>query len=149
MKTFNLKDLVEEIGFASATISIVENESIVVILQGDDNIDMKIVNGAVFVPTKESNGTHSFQQALAMLKEGKRVGRGAWVKEWICLAEGFDGLSADKFWNKHTSKMASLNGGVADVSKYFLYVGRSNEVQMGWTPTQADMLADDWWILGD
>lgn len=148
-QAFSLKDFVEEAGFASATITNVGDETVVVVLQGDDNVEMKIINGVVFVPVKETNGVHSFQQAIAMLKEGKRVGRVAWVNEWVCLAEGFDGLPADKFWNKHTSKMARLNGGAADVRKYFLYVTRSNKVQMGWTPTQADMLADDWWILED
>ena len=78
-----------------------------------------------------------FDEALSYLKEGFRITR--WPDQWICLGEGRDG-----FWNKHTR--AKNNGGSAKVEPYILHKTKDDTVQMGWTPTQKDLLAEDWMV---
>lgn len=98
-------------------------------------------------PDETTHGLLGFSDALIYMKAGHKVCRQAWFDEWVCLADGFDALPAEKFWNKHTNQLATLNGGSANVKKYFLFVNTKKEVQMGWTPTQEDMLAMDWIVI--
>lgn len=89
----------------------------------------------------------SFADALGQLQKGVRVSRSNWVDiEWICSAASPAGLEADKFWNVHTRAQAEANGGTAPVNAYFISVS-AGEIQMGWTPTQQDMFANDWYVL--
>lgn len=107
----------------------------------------KIIGTNVFNADKTNL---SFSQALALMKAGHRLCRMGWhpyrgTSTWVCLADGFKNLEADKFWNKHTKEHAMQRGGSAHVNQYFLQRCLDGSVQMGWTPSQTDMMTDDWY----
>lgn len=99
-----------------------------------------------------------FGQALQLLRNGKRVGRlkdvsGPWktaegpakaITRWVALGGSPTKLKAEGFWNPHSRKHAEDNGGSAIVAPYFIECTPEGAIQMGWTPTQEDMLAADW-----
>jgi hypothetical protein len=80
------------------------------------------------------------------MQEGGKVARAGWNGKgmWICLGAGQVELPAANFWNKHTRAFAEANGGTADVDPYFVMKTAGNTIQMGWVPSQADVLAGDW-----
>jgi hypothetical protein len=86
-----------------------------------------------------------FGRALQLLKRGQRIARASWATTgaWICLGDAHPGLEADKFWNVHTRALAEENGGTAPVHQYIIHA-EAGQIQMGWTPSQAEMLAEDW-----
>lgn len=88
----------------------------------------------------------SFSSALSALKSGHRICRTGWNGKnmWIALGAGNAKLPADKFWNPHSKAHAESNGGSATVDSYFIMKTAQGTIQMGWVPSQADMLANDW-----
>lgn len=92
---------------------------------------------------------YSFSEALQALKDGYRVQRNGWNGKnmWIALGSGNVKLPADKFWNPHSKAHAENNGGSATVDSYFIMKTAQDTIQMGWVPSQADMLAEDWVVL--
>ena len=92
---------------------------------------------------------YSFSEALQALKDGYRVQRSGWNGKnmWIALGSGNVKLPADKFWNPHSKAHALNNGGSATVDSYFIMKTAQDTIQMGWVPSQADMLAEDWIVL--
>lgn len=93
----------------------------------------------------------NFSSALEALKAGHRVQREGWNGKnmWIALGAGSIALPADKFWNPHARQFAESNGGTATVDSYFIMKTAQGTIQMGWVPSQADMLANDWQTLVD
>lgn len=82
----------------------------------------------------------NFGKALENLKEGKKVARKGWngKKQYIELATNISYKNADgKIIN--TEHEAIGNKAIA-------FVGTSG-VQIGWLASQADMLAEDWWLV--
>lgn len=96
-------------------------------------------------------GCYSFSEALEALKDGYRVQRNGWNGKnmWIALGSGNVKLPADKFWNPHSKAHAENNGGSATVDSYFIMKTAQDTIQMGWVPSQADILAYDWQTLED
>ena len=94
-------------------------------------------------------GCYSFSEALQALKDGYRVQRSGWNGKnmWIALGNGNVKLPVDKFWNPHSKAHAENNGGSATVDSYFIMKTAQDTIQMGWVPSQADMLANDWVII--
>ena len=92
---------------------------------------------------------YSFSEALQALKDGYRVQRSGWNGKnmWIALGAGNAELPADKFWNPHSKAHAENNGGSATVDSYFIMKTAQDTIQMGWVPSQADMLAEDWVVI--
>ena len=92
---------------------------------------------------------NDFQTALTALKAGEKVARAGWqgTRMWIALGSGTVALEAEKFWNRHSRAFAEANGGTATVSPYIIMKTAQETIQMGWTPSQADLLADDWEIV--
>lgn len=90
-----------------------------------------------------------FSMAIEALKVGMKVARKGWNGKgmWIALGDGFANLEADKFWNPHSKQHAINQGGTATVEPYIIFKNAQDTIQMGWQPSQADMLADDWEIL--
>ena len=88
----------------------------------------------------------NFSQALDLLKSGNAVRRRDWrgKRMWISYGKGNQALEAEKFWNPHTKAFAEDNGGFAEVLPYIIMKTEDNKIQMGWAPSQADILADDW-----
>ena len=98
-----------------------------------------------------NSNCYSFSSALEALKDGYRVQRNGWNGKnmWIALSPGFTALPAEKFWNPHAFQFAESNGGTAGVDPYFIMKTAQGTIQMGWVPSQADMLANDWQTLPD
>jgi len=91
----------------------------------------------------------TFESALSELKQGYKLARAGWNGKgmWIALGEGSTALSADKFWNVHSKAHAVSMGGSCTVAKYIIFKDAHDNIQMGWQPSQADMLAEDWSIV--
>lgn len=91
----------------------------------------------------------SFGLAIEALKQGKRVARSGWNGKgmWLALGGTPVTLEADKFWNPHSKAHAIANGGSAVVEPYIIMKTVRESIQMGWNPTQSDVLADDWLIV--
>lgn len=94
-------------------------------------------------------GLFNFGDAIANLKAGNRVARSGWNGKgmWIALGGTPVTLEADKFWNPHSKAHAIANGGKAVVDPYFIMKTAQQSIQMGWVPSQADILADDWQLV--
>ena len=90
----------------------------------------------------------NFGEALAHLKNGYCVARDGWNGKdmWIALGSGSVALEAEKFWNPHSRAHAEKMGGTAEVSPYIIFKTADDKIQMGWQPSQADVLAEDWVI---
>lgn len=88
----------------------------------------------------------TFGEAIAELKAGNKVTRNGWngKKMWLALGGTPVVLEADKFWNKHSKAHAIANGGSAVVEPYIIMKTARESIQMGWSPTQSDCLAEDW-----
>jgi hypothetical protein len=94
-------------------------------------------------------GGWNFSEALYAIKSGHRVVREGWNGKgmWVCLGAGNPAVAAADFWNQHTRQFALDNGGTAQVQPYLLMKNAQGVIQMGWAPTQSDLLADDWYIV--
>jgi hypothetical protein len=94
-----------------------------------------------------------FGEALRSLKAGNRVYREGWNGKgmWLALS-GTDGprnIPADAFWSSHTRQYAERNGGMATVLPCIIMKTATGEILMGWLASQTDMLAEDWWTVGE
>ena len=89
-----------------------------------------------------------FDLAVRALKEGKKLTRKEWRDKnmWIALGAGSAALEAEKFWNPHSRAHAEKMGGTAEVNPYIIFKTADDKIQMGWQPSQSDVLADDWVI---
>lgn len=83
----------------------------------------------------------TFGDALAAIKGGKRCARKGWngKGQYIELARNISYVTPD---NKVVNAMHENIGDCA-----IAFVGTSG-IQLGWLASQADMLAEDWYILG-
>ena len=92
---------------------------------------------------------YDFSEALKSAKAGKRVARAGWNGKgmWIAIGGTPVTLEADKFWNAHAKQHALDNGGTAIVEGYFIMKTASGSIQMGWGPSQSDLLATDWVVI--
>jgi len=84
--------------------------------------------------------------AIAHIRQGGKARRRGWNGHgmWIALSPGSAGLSAEKFWSPANRAFAIANGGAAPVLPCITMKTASDEIQMGWLASQADLLADDW-----
>jgi hypothetical protein len=107
----------------------------------------------IFNATYEPGGTLifplSFGGALEALKRGERVSRTGWNGKgmWIAMGAAHSGLPAASFWNEHARAHAEANGGSCPVQHYILMKTAQGDIQMGWSPTQSDALAEDWSVV--
>jgi hypothetical protein len=85
--------------------------------------------------------TFDFGDAIYYIKEGKRVSRRGWngKNQYIELATNISYISAVDGRVVNVNHDAIGNNAIA-------FVGTSG-VQLGWLASQADMLAEDWYIV--
>lgn len=78
----------------------------------------------------------TFGLAIEALKRGERAARDGWdgKEMWLMLMGAGD---------------TTLPNGENYPALPFLIIKASNRTTVPWLPTQADMLAEDWMILGD
>lgn len=91
-------------------------------------------------PAADVNNNMSLGAALAFLKLGKKVARKGWngKGQYIQLAMGISYRTMDgKIVNCEHDAIGN---------KAIAFVGTSG-VQMGWLASQADMLANDWFVV--
>ena len=91
----------------------------------------------------------NFSVALTALKSGLRIARAGWNGKgmWVALSPGNPALPADKFWSPHGRAHAELMGGAARVQPSIIMKTADDSIQMGWSPTTSDVLAEDWEIV--
>lgn len=82
----------------------------------------------------------SFGQAIEAAKQGKKIARAGWngKNQYVELAYCIS-------YKNHAAEVVNANHCNIG-NKAFAFVGTSG-VQMGWLASQADMLADDWYIV--
>lgn len=83
-----------------------------------------------------------FGDAIKAVKEGKKIARKGWngKEQYIELAERVSYMNPQG---------VLINDGHADIgNKVLAFVG-TRGVQLGWLASQADMLAEDWYIKED
>ena len=94
-----------------------------------------------FEDAYRKSGQMNFGHALEALKHGDRVARTGWngKNQYIQLADCISYRTAD----------GEIINAVHDAigNKAIAFVGTSG-IQLGWLASQADMLADDWMIVG-
>lgn len=92
----------------------------------------------------------SFGYALEKLKEGKRLARKGWNGQgmWIALSPGSKGVPAERFWSiANRAYAAERECHTADVLSAITMKLATGEIMMGWTPSQVDMLSEDWEVV--
>jgi len=100
-------------------------------------------------PPPASDTPMCFSGALLHLKGGAKIARAGWNGKgmWIAMGAAHPGLEAAKFWNVHARAHAEANGGTCPVQAYILMKTAQGDIQMGWSPTASDALAEDWLIV--
>lgn len=88
-------------------------------------------------------------QAVAAIKDGKRVARVGWngVGMWVAYSPGHPGLSAANFWSPANKSEAERCGGSLPVRESMTLKTASGDIAMGWSPSGSDTLALDWFIV--
>jgi hypothetical protein len=86
--------------------------------------------------------TFSFGEALHFLKKGKKVARKGWngKNQYIELAKNISYTTADG---------DIVNCDHESIGKQAIAFVGTQGVQMGWVASQADMLAEDWYLVNE
>ncbi len=106
----------------------------------------------VFERAYRLNGSLNFGDAIAAMKDGKRVCRAGWNGEgmWIALS-GTElrpsRVETKNLWSPHSQAEAEAQGGSVEVLPAIIMRTADGKIAMGWLASQADMLAEDWSIL--
>jgi hypothetical protein len=90
-----------------------------------------------------------FGLAIEAAKKGLKIARKGWNGKdmWVSVSPGCESFPASSFWNPAAASFAMSNGGFAEVPPCFIMKTADGKIQMGWLASQADMLADDWYIV--
>ena len=93
-----------------------------------------------------------FGTALHALKAGHRVAREGWNGKgmWLALSGPLEGrrISAAQFWSQRNAEYAAQTiDGSANVLPCITLKTPAGDIQMGWLASQADMLAEDWFVV--
>ena len=93
----------------------------------------------------------TFGDALAELKNGRRVARAGWNGKGMWLALSCDGsreVPAASFWSPANRAWAEQQpNGTAMVLPSITMKTATGEILMGWLASQTDLLAEDWVVL--
>ena len=113
-----------------------------------EQLEAKLVSGSA-VCDESAKLVMDFGGAIEVLKQGHAVARKGWNGKgmWIALGQGNEALEAEKFWNPHSRAHAVKQGGTAKVEPYIIFKNAQDNIQMGWQPSQADVLANDWVVV--
>ena len=93
-----------------------------------------------------------FGDALRALKVGKRIARAGWNGKdmWLALSGPLGGrrIPAESFWSPRNAEYAAQTiDGSANVLPCITMKTAAGDIQMGWVASQADMLAEDWFVV--
>lgn len=112
----------------------------------------------IFAMTYESVDVYSssagldFGGALQALKAGHRIARDGWYGKgmWLALSGPLGGkrIPAESFWSKRNAEYAAQTiDGSANVLPCITMKTAAGDIQMGWLASQADLLAEDWFVI--
>lgn len=89
----------------------------------------------------------TFGIALECLKSGGRITRAGWNGKnmWLCLMTSV--VIPEGIVNGRTRKFVPT--GDLSVGAYIVLFTAQGIWQPGWVPSQADMLAEDWYVLSE
>ena len=97
--------------------------------------------------------TMTFGQAIEAAKNEKKIARKGWNGKnmWVVLMPGlklpsFDTQAPGAKVNDRTAKFIGPDTPL-DMQPYFAMQTAAEKWQPGWLASQADMLADDWYIV--
>lgn len=97
---------------------------------------------------KHMNNKLTFGDAVAALKEGKRVSREGWNGKgmylWLLPAAM---VQANWCREPHLKEQAEANGGEIECLGSIRMMTADKKVLTGWLASQTDILAEDWTIL--
>lgn len=90
-------------------------------------------------------------EAIREIKAGGRVARRGWNGKdmWLAYSPGADALNAAGFWSPANKRYAQEQGGFAKVLPCITMKTATGEILMGWLASQTDLLAEDWFIVGE
>lgn len=88
----------------------------------------------------------SFGEAIEAIKQGKKAYRSGWNGKgmFIAYSPGMEQFPAQGFWSPVNQQYAMDNGGFATVLPSITMKTATGEILMGWNPTNADVLSNDW-----
>ena len=90
----------------------------------------------------------AFGDAIAALKEGKKISRIEWNRKgmylWLLPPST---IKAEWCKDEHLKKLAEANGGEIECLGSIRMLTADKKVLTGWLASQADMLAEDWIVL--
>ena len=95
------------------------------------------------------NGSLTFGDALAALKQGQKVARSGWngKDQYVAAQAQKTTTEASKIWNPHNKAHAEKIGGQIDVAPYCTLKTAQDTLAMGWVPSTGDLFANDWIII--
>lgn len=91
-----------------------------------------------------------FGTALNLLKRGYRMQRLGWNGKgmWVSMTNGRTlDLEKDNIWTPNVREAARANNGTITLQPYLSMKNAQNELIIGWTPSQSDMLSEDWIVF--
>lgn len=89
--------------------------------------------------------------AVRAMKDGKRVARQGWNGKdmWLAYSPGNRALPASAFWSEANARYAdSQPGQRVEVLPCATMKTADGKIVMGWLASQADLFAEDWFIVG-
>lgn len=91
----------------------------------------------------------NFGEAIAALKDGKKVSRLGWNGKgmWLAYSPGGKSIPAAQLWSPANREYAEKNGGTVEVLPVITMKTATGEILPGWLASQTDVLAEDWGIV--
>jgi hypothetical protein len=89
-----------------------------------------------------------FSDALKFCKQGSKISRSAWGGKrkgtFVVFCTGYpDGIPA----NKNASESLGVPEGELIFPKPYFMICNAERHQLPWTPTQQDLVIEDWWVF--
>lgn len=105
-----------------------------------------------FVKAYKNVDELTFGLAITALTQGFKISNADWNGKDMWIAMSCDHgkeIRAEDFWSPHSAQFAKENGGTATVLPSILMKTASGKIQMGWTPSIADIFGTKWYIVQD
>ena len=98
----------------------------------------------------QERGKLGFGEALgAVMNDGARARRAGWIDRarWIAYERGIPAVHSSSFQHPGNIAHAESRGGVVAVMACLTMKKPCGAIMLGWTPTQTDLAASDWYLL--
>lgn len=92
----------------------------------------------------------TYGHALEMGKAGLKISRKGWNGKgmWVTVTPSRTlDMKVDDIWTENVMDMAIENGGTVVICSYMSMKTADGNLQIGWVPSQADNLANDWCVV--